>query len=197
MRRPGRGGGWNPQLGLLCSLQHTLKSFQGETWSIITSKKRNNCTTNQAEKTEQQKHNTSASKTRSLQDVNSMQQPQSQARKPLTFLRVSPGGCSGVEKLVVGILLAEDTPTFRPAIITLRTTVNNRIHLGHTALYTTQSRSETNASSRDLHMNVSLVHSYHPGHTLLTTSILCYCAQACFWALYLMNKIPLSPPLVL
>lgn len=51
-------------------------------------------------------------------------------RKSLTFLRVSPGGCSGVEKWIVGILfLAEDTPTFRTATIALRTTFIHRNYL--------------------------------------------------------------------
>lgn len=51
-------------------------------------------------------------------------------RKSLTFLRVSPGGCSGVEKLIVGIVFwVEDTRTFRTAIIALRTTFINRNHL--------------------------------------------------------------------
>lgn len=74
--------------------------------------------------------------------------------KTLTFLRVSPGGCSGVEKSIVGIwLLAEDTPTFRTAIITLRTTVNNRNHLSHCSSTHTDPQWER-CSSHDLHMNV-------------------------------------------
>lgn len=50
-------------------------------------------------------------------------------RKSLTFLRVSPGGCSGVEKLNVGILDFRRPPTFRMLIIALKTTFNNINHL--------------------------------------------------------------------
>lgn len=172
------------------SLLYTLQSSQGETWSIITSKKRKiikivlqiklrrqnsrSITQEPAKHAIPTRHQLHAADTEPV------------PRKPLTFLRVSPGGCSGVEKLIVGILLlAEDTPTFRPAIITLRTTVNNRIHLSHTALHTTQSRSETDAASRDLHMNVSLVHSYRPGHTCTyhqhTVTVHMAVSEHCTW----------------
>lgn len=114
-------------------------------------------------------------------------------RKPLTFLRVSPGGCSGVEKSIVGILLlAEDKPTLRTAMITLRTTVNNRNHVCHYNTTHTQTRSQTAAVS-----GLAREHPIPqwPEHVLtISTAFFCVC---CSLALYSVNQSPTLPlPLV-
>lgn len=184
---------------LFCSLKYTINFFQGETWSI-TSKirkeknKKQHCTSIQAARTEEQKHSTRAG--RAQASLTGMQQPQPEPRKPLTFLRVSPGGCSGVEKSIVGILLlAEDIPTLRIAMITLRTTVNNRNHVCHYSTIHIHRPQWDWCSLTDV--NIDLLHSTalstrtHHRHSPLL-------GFAGFWALYLVNQNPTFPlPLVL